>query len=285
MSENLRRIFLQEGGRLRVGWRIAIFFALLPLVTLLFSPLNALLGGGMLADEFVAALAVTLTIWIMRRWIERRPFVDLGLRVDKHAARDLLIGTGIPILLMSLIFAAEWAFGWLSVQGFAWKFAPVSSIVTETLGALLFFILVAWAEELLMRGYLLQTLADGMKMSWAVVITAAFFGLAHLGNPDATWASAAGIFLAGIFLAYGYTRTDSLWLPIGLHFGWNFSEGVLFGFPVSGLSIPRLLHIQVRGPVLWTGGAFGPEAGLIVVPALAVGMALIYYATRTRQDG
>jgi membrane protease YdiL (CAAX protease family) len=108
------------------------------------------------------------------------------------------------------------------------------------------------------------------------------FVVIHLGNPNATWVSAAGIFFAGIFLAYGYIRTGQLWLSMGLHLGWNFFEGVVFGFPVSGLSIYRLIRIDVQGPEIWTGGPFGPEAGLIVLPALLVGVILIYLYTRER---
>ena len=96
-------------------------------------------------------------------------------------------------------------------------------------------------------------------------------------------AGAAGIFFAGLFLAYGYLRTGQLWLSIGLHIGWNFFEGVIFGFPVSGLDIYRLIRHQIQGPEIWTGGAFGPEAGLIVLPALAVGSVLIYFYTRDRR--
>ena len=97
-------------------------------------------------------------------------------------------------------------------------------------------------------------------MFWAVIISSAVFGLLHLANPNATWVSAAGIFFAGVFLAYGYIRTKQLWLPIGLHIGWNFFEGVGFGFPVSGLAdIYKMLRIQVHGPEIWTGGAFGPD--------------------------
>jgi hypothetical protein len=102
----------------------------------------------------------------------------------------------------------------------------------------------------------------------------------HLGNPNATWVSAAGIFLAGLFLAYGYLTTKQLWLPIGLHIGWNFFEGVVFGFPVSGLDIYRLMRTTISGPDLWTGGAFGPEAGLVLLPGLLLGAALIFAYSR-----
>ena len=87
---------------------------------------------------------------------------------------------------------------------------------------------------------------------------------------------------AAIYLAFGYIRTKQLWLSIGLHIGWNFFEGVGFGFPVSGLDIYPLLRINVTGPELWTGGAFGPEAGLIVLPSLLVGGLLIYLYTQKR---
>jgi len=114
------------------------------------------------------------------------------------------------------------------------------------------------------------------------VISSALFGLIHLGNPNATLVGAAGIFFAGLLFAYAFLRTKQLWLPIGLHIGWNFFEGVVFGFPVSGLDIYALARISVHGPELWTGGAFGPEAGLIVLPAIVVGGLLIYLYSRRR---
>jgi hypothetical protein len=89
-----------------------------------------------------------------------------------------------------------------------------------------------------------------------------------------------GIFAAGLLLAFCYVRTGKLWLSIGLHVGWNFFEGVVFGFPTSGVTIYSLLHIHVTGPALWTGGAFGPEAGLIILPALAIGAGLVWLYTK-----
>jgi len=157
-------------------------------------------------------------------------------------------------------------------------------VVTSVLGTFVAFVFVGWNEELLSRGYHLQTIASGINLFWGVIISSAVFGLLHLGNPNATWVSAAGIFFAGLYLAYGYIRTKQLWLSIGLHIGWNFFEGVVFGFPVSGLDIYPLLRIKVHGPELWTGGAFGPEAGLIVLPSLILGALLIYLYTAKRLE-
>ena len=81
---------------------------------------------------------------------------------------------------------------------------------------------------------------------------------------------------------YGWLRTQQLWLPIGLHIGWNFFEGVIFGFPVSGTETFRILNHTVSGPSLLTGGDFGPEAGLILIPALALGTCLTWLYTRSR---
>jgi hypothetical protein len=89
--------------------------------------------------------------------------------------------------------------------------------------------------------------------------------------------------VAGVFFAFGYMRTSLLWLPIGIHFGWNFFEGTVFGFQVSGLTNFSLIQQTVSGPPLITGGGFGPEAGLIVLPALGLGAVLIYIYTRTRK--
>ena len=185
---------------------------------------------------------------------------------------------------MGLIYLLMAGLGWITFEGFAWEFDPVSLVLGNTLLFFLIFVGVAWSEELLSRGYHLQTLASGLNVFWGVVISSAVFGALHLGNPNATWVSAAGIFLAGLFFAYGYLRTGQLWLPIGMHLGWNFFEGVVFGFPVSGLDIYPLARIQVSGPDIWTGGAFGPEAGLIVLPALIAGTALIYFYTIGRKD-
>ncbi|HBX68236.1 MAG TPA: hypothetical protein DEH25_02295 [Chloroflexi bacterium] len=196
----------------------------------------------------------------------------------------MLLGIVITIPMMGLIFAIEWAAGWLTFEGFAWQFDPLGLVIQETAIIFLVFVFVGWNEELLSRGYHLQTLESGLNTFWAVLLSSAVFGVMHLGNPnsESKWFVATGILLAGVFLAFGYLRTRQLWLPIGLHIGWNFFEGSGFGFPVSGLEMYRLTRVTIDGPALWTGGDFGPEAGLVLIPALLLGFALIYAFTRHR---
>jgi hypothetical protein len=129
----------------------------------------------------------------------------------------------------------------------------------------------------------LQNIAEGLNPWWGLFLSSFWFGAAHWLNPSASWKSSAGIFLAGIFLAYGYLRTKQLWLPIGLHIGWNFFEGTVFGFPVSGLSLYSIVRTSITGPEYWTGGGFGPEAGLILLPALLLGTILVYVYSRIRK--
>lgn len=229
--------------------------------------------------QIIEMLAITLSVFLARWLLDRQSIFSLGLKLRRRALLDATIGTSITFVIFSFIYAIMSLVGWIRFEGFAWQETPLSQIAEEMSLAFLLFIVVGWNEELLSRGYHLQTIASGLNLTWGIILSSAVFGLLHLGNPNATWVSAAGIFFAGLFLAYGYIRTKQLWLPIGLHIGWNFFEGPVFGFPVSGLETFRLVNLHVSGPELWTGGAFGPEAGLIILPALALGTSLIYLYT------
>src|SRR6266498_1475355 len=283
----LTRVFLSpDEPRLRAGWRLLIqtilLFVIGIFVSLVASFLGPLVGGTLIFGQVLNFVAITGSVYIARRWLDKRSFESLGLKLSGQTLIDVLAGIGITFIQMGFIFVVMLALGWLTFQGFAWEFDPISVVITSVLGTFVAFIIVGWNEELLSRGYHLQTIASGLNLFWGVVISSAVFGLLHLGNPNATWVSAAGIFFAGLYLAYGYIRTKQLWLSIGLHIGWNFFEGVVCGFPVSGLDIYRLTRIQVHGPEIWTGGAFGPEAGLIVLPSLILGALLIYLYTTKR---
>ena len=272
--------------RLRAGWRLLIQSLLFIVFIIIISLVGYLLGlSGTAASVFgqvLSFLAYTGSVYIARRWLDKQSFESLGLTWNSQAWIDILAGIGITFIQMGFIYVVMLSLGWLTFEGFAWEFDPISTVVSSVIVFFIVFLFVGWNEELLSRGYHLQTIASGTSLFWGVVISSAVFGLLHLGNPNATWVSAAGIFFAGLYLAFGYTRTKQLWLPIGLHIGWNFFEGVVFGFPVSGLDIYALTRINVHGPELWTGGAFGPEAGLIVLPSLVVGGLLIWLYTKWR---
>ena len=288
----LTRIFLSpDKARLRAGWRLLLQILLIGIINFILVGGIGILGipklsgkWGLLFRQIQELIVYASSIYIASRWLDRRSFESLGLKVGRQALFDLLAGIGIVLVQLGFIYGIMSSLGWLTFDGFAWEFDAPGTVLMNTLLFFVIFLLVGWNEELLSRGYHLQTIASGLNMFWAVLISSAFFGLLHLDNPHATWVSTAGIFFAGVYQSYGYIRTRQLWLPIGLHVGWNFFEGVVFGFPVSGLDIYALTRIQVTGPVSWTGGAFGPEAGLILLPSLIVGSALIYWFTRNRKN-
>jgi hypothetical protein len=287
----LARIFLSpDEARLRAGWRLLLQTFLIGIINFILGGIISILGipelsgkWGLLFRQIEELIRYASSIYIARRWLDRRSFVSLGLRIDRQAFFDVLAGIGIVLVQMGFIYGAMSSLGWLTFEGFAWEFDALGAVLMNTLLFFAIFMLVGWNEELLSRGYHLQTIASGLNLFWAVVISSTFFGLLHLDNPNATWVSTAGIIFAGVYQSYAYIRTRQLWLPIGLHIGWNFFEGVVFGFPVSGLDIYSLTRIQVTGPVMWTGGAFGPEAGLILLPSLVLGSVLIYWFTRNRK--
>jgi membrane protease YdiL (CAAX protease family) len=289
----LNRLFLTpEERRLRAGWRLTLQFiwmaALLGIFGLPLELLTRLRPGRLLqATLFIASiiafLAITVSVYLARRTLDHRSFASLGLQRDARGWRDLFFGFGLSGLLMGLVFLVEWTAGWLRFDGFAWQTQSWSWVLEGFLGSAIVFILVGWYEELYFRGYLLQNLSDGLNLALGVSLSAAIFALSHSANPNLTWEALVGLFASGLFLAYGYLRTHQLWLPIGLHIGWNFFEGTIFGFQVSGLGYFRLIEQTSRGPSLTTGGAFGPEAGLIMLPAILLGAALIYLYTRNQK--
>ncbi|GAB4504472.1 MAG: type II CAAX endopeptidase family protein [Anaerolineales bacterium] len=288
MNRFFRWVFISPAEmRLRAGWRLVLQSLLMLVIGVLVGApagLAALAIGLDTADllfgQVIQFIVVTGSIFLAVRWLDRRPIAAIGLKLGRRAGVDLVAGIVISFLMMGLIYALMAALGWLTLKGFAWQVEEPFFVASSVLYILVVFLFVGWSEELLSRGYHLQTLASGLNLFWGVLLSSAVFGLLHLGNPNATWVSVAGIFLAGLFLAYGYLATRQLWLPIGLHIGWNFFEGTVFGFPVSGLDIYRLTRLTVNGPALWTGGSFGPEAGLIVLPGLLLGSALIFLYTK-----
>jgi membrane protease YdiL (CAAX protease family) len=281
----IARIFLSaDERRLRAGWRLLLHTTLLVAISLVLLIATRFWKDLRINDQIMAIISITLATWIARRFLDRRSFPSLGFQFTRHTLPDLGIGIVLPALMMGLIYFCEWAFGWLRFEAWAWNVLHWEEIYYSLISTLAAFIAVGYYEELLSRGYHLQNLKDGLNLQWAVFLSSSVFAVLHLGNPHAGWLSTLGILVAGYFLAYGWIRTGQLWLPIGLHIGWNFFEGPIFGFPVSGLSTFRLILHNINGPTVITGGNFGPEAGLILLPAVALGAFVIRLYTRHRNQ-
>lgn len=176
------------------------------------------------------------------------------------------------------------AVGILWLQG--WYRPRTSTLTGRAAGKLVYFValflVVAVLEELIARGLLFRWL-ERRGGSWAALAGSSMvFGLGHLPNPNASVVAGVAIAVeAGVLLGAAYLLTRTLWFPIGIHWAWNLFEGPVWGTPVSGLSFRGIIRARVDGPELWTGGAFGPEAGLAAMLAGTVaGAALLVAAVR-----
>jgi uncharacterized protein len=309
----LANMFLSpDERRLRGGWRLLIHaivwialanFATGLIVGIGYIGIRMLTSPGIeltqVVDELSASLAhignpllmiagianavgTVIVTWLARRFLDKRSFVSLGHHLNRRIAYDLLFGFALGGLLMGLIYGFESLMGWLKFEGWASQTEAPSAVLLGLGVALMTYIAGGYQEELLSRGYQLQNLWDGLNLPLALIISSFIFMLLHSGNPNMSWGARVGLFLAGFFLAYPYIRTGELWLSVGLHIGWNFFQGTIFGFGVSGLQGFHLIEQSVDGPVLITGGAFGPEAGLISWAAMLLGTALIWLYTRNR---
>lgn len=292
MQSIVKIFWNRREARVRAGWRLLIQLALLFTLTIPFAMLDALFND-FLPESTIAygdtilfpvwiLLASVISVWLVGRFIDRRKFTDFGLRLNTSWCVDLGFGVVLAAAVMAGIFLLELAAGWVTITGtcaaniYGWTF-PAAIIL-----ALVTFILMAASEELTARGYQIKNLAEGLNLKplgprWALVLavllTSVLFGLGHAVNPEATVLSTSGLFLAGIFYGVTYILTGQLAIPIGFHIAWNFFENSVFGFPVSGEQFGvSFISIQQSGPNLWTGGEFGPEAGLLSIGGHLIGL-------------
>ena len=225
----------------------AVMSAVIPLFTLTGITRSNVV---MLGITYSVLFAVT---WAACTFLEKRPLRSVGFGLHDRTWTELAQGLGLGTLMMTAIFAVNIAFGFAS---FGIKTLSLQQIVSMSSYSIAEFTLVAFGEELLFRGYLFQTLVEGTSRLIAVLLFAVCFALLHMGNPDVTAFSLINIAIAGIWLSAAYFKTRGLWLPIGLHFSWNFFQSHVFSFPVSGLKMhdTQLGVLYDNGPAWLTGG-------------------------------
>lgn len=193
----------------------------------------------------------------------------------ERAVPDLAAGLLIGFLIMALAVAAAAVADVYNIVGQGDSTELVRELAATA-------IMPAFMEELLFRGIFFRWL-EQFAGSWlALLLTSAFFGAAHLMNPNATAVAAFGIAVeAGILLGSAYMLTRSLWLAMGIHAAWNFTQGEVFDVPVSGLDEHGLVQAKLSGPPLLSGGGFGLEASIFaMLIATAAGLVLLWLAIR-----
>ena len=159
-----------------------------------------------------------------------------------------------------------------------YRIVTVEFDVASQLSLLSLFLLVGVVEEVVFRGILFRLITDKWNIAVGLTTSSLLFGLAHLGNPGATlWAALAIALASGWLFGMAYAYHQTIWVPIGMHWAWNYLEGGVFGCAVSGtpLDYQPLITPRISGPDILTGGAFGPEASIICV-ALGIVLSTVY---------
>lgn len=274
------RVVLRAVGAviLRVGFFTVVSAAATIAVAWLSEPFHGARTFGLFVSALATLVGLLAGTWLTLAVFEKRPLAAIGLHAGPHASVEMAYGLAVGAAITAATALVLFLFGWLS-------FREGDGVLLEgwrqAAGLTAFVACAAAFEEILFRGYPFQLLWSRLGLPVALGLSAGLFALAHLGNPGLTPLAFVNLALAGILLALVYVRTRSLWLAIGVHAGWNWVLAVPLDQPVSGFvfGMPGYDVVET-GPDLFTGGAFGPEGGLVVT---AVTAGAIAWAGRTRR--
>jgi uncharacterized protein len=259
----LKRLVLS--APLRLVWVVLLLFGANALLDRLgIAPAPAGGASDSLAWVYRNAAVALLLLWVAVRFLEGKRLADVGLGL-RQAPRGLGLGFALGAGMLSAVMGLLALLGHYRVLGWA-TLPPGLSRPLFLLVATAALLCVGISEEVKMRGLLFRLLEQSLGTWLAIGLSALLFGFGHWRNPGATtWSSLAIALEGGVLFAALYKATGSLWVPIGLHWGWNLFEGPVWGAAVSGHSLSVLLQGALSGPALLTGGPFGPEAGLPVL--------------------
>lgn len=245
--------------RLGVVIRLAFFIAAVVIGLWLFEFLLYAVFGVLVAGSIGLCATALFANLLTMRIFDRRPLVDIGLQLGSASGRNFLLGVLFGGGAAALMLVAP------LIAGTGHLVAKQSS--TSSWGTLVFYLAMLWVaaagEEMIFRGYGFQLLIEKIGPFATILPVAVVFGFAHAFNPSASAFGIGNTILWGVLLGYAYLRSHDLWLPIGLHYGWN-AVLPLFGVNLSGLTID-VTRYYYRWDLLpiWSGGAYGPEGGLL----------------------
>jgi membrane protease YdiL (CAAX protease family) len=232
------------------------------------------LGVNLVVLLMFLQLLITITvIATFRRFVDKGSFISLGLEFT-HFKLDFVKGLLWGAGLLFSGFTTLYVLGFTSVarldfNGINWP-------------AYLFLcLIVTFNEEILIRGYVLTNLMDSMNKYWALVTSAVIFMLMHLSNDNVSLIPLVNLLLAGIMLGIYTIHKGSLWFPIGMHFSWNFFQGPVLGFGVSGLKVDSVIAQEFNGSTLMTGGDFGFEGSLLLTIMMLVSISILQFKYKT----
>ena len=236
---------------------------------------------GLFLFDFLLGGVLIFLYKLLCRLLDDKPLAFVGLAFHKRWKVELGTGFALGALMIFAVAAFEAALG---QADFSWMLSAAASprhVLWWAVCALIVFFVTGTTEELSFRGYPFQRLVDAIGPAGAVAVFSILFGLVHLGNSSHTWLSTLNTMLVGVTLSIAYLRTRALWLPIGIHVSWNFFQGYVLGFPVSGILLPAALARPEIHGVLWlSGGAYGPEGSVLASGVIVLATAYLLLSKR-----
>jgi uncharacterized protein len=224
---------------------------------------------------FMGMVGTLGVVWLFTTKVDKISFMSIGFDRTK-IIKDIALGLAIGFFIMfsgfsSLILTHQ-------LQFVDIKFNALNFVYSFGI-----FVFVAVSEEVFTRGYILRNLVISFNKYVALVVSALIFSLMHLANPNANVVGLSIIFLSGLVLGLPYLYTKNLWFPIALHFSWNFFQGPIFGFNVSGLNFYKLIETKYATANNWNGGEFGFEGSIVAVFFLLGALTAIYFLFKNRK--
>ena len=299
-------MFKNREGKVRSGWKIAavlaIFYGSMMVLSII---IGIVVSGILMASEDLQTGATAFSYTYSERgqkimqnindimmliqeiitillpilaWkiTTKRKLSDMGFTPIKSDYKELLAGLIFGIASISVVFAAIVLSGQAEIT--TWK----PHFAVSQLLYLLIFILVGFAEELLSRGYIMSVLRQTKSIAAIMIVPSVIFALLHSFNAGIGIIPYINLTLVGILFSYMYLKSGNIWMPIGYHITWNYFQGNVFGFKVSGTEVEGMLSTTYTKDTFLNGGAFGPEGGLFVTVILLIGFVIVhlYYKNR-----
>jgi len=229
------------------------------------SDTDLLMENKMMLLMMVSQLFGTLfTVWIFQKFVNRESFTSIGLEFSGYKD-DFVSGLLLGIGLIVLGFGTLYIFNFLSV-------ASIQFSLIDQLFYLSLFAVVSLNEEIAIRGYILQNLSSSFNKYIALVLSSLVFMIMHIGNPNMSAVPLFNLFLAGLLLGVYCIHKNNLWFPIGAHITWNYFQGPVLGFEVSGNDVDSIFIQSLDGSELITGGEFGFEGSIILTVFMIIGI-------------
>ncbi|RSK26091.1 CPBP family intramembrane metalloprotease [Bacillus sp. HMF5848] len=237
---------------------------------------------GYTIEQLIPVAIIILGTGLTLRLLDKKSLKDIGFDMNSSTMFNFAKGFSVGFLIIFLIFLVEVLFNWIHIEGFAWNFNESSTLIKSYYFVILNLMSVAIVEEIFIRGYIMQNLEKSKGRLYAILVSSIVFGLLHTFSAYGTWAIYVvplSHTLAGILLALTYYIRENLWIPIGLHFSWNFFLYKFFGLTGMPKEYSIFIATEIKGPSFWVGlpnSSFGPEVGMLGIGMITLAIIFIY---------